>query len=102
MKSLIDDSKFIATKIKYSINLFYYCIEVENNYAPLTRMIISLAGNFKASVTAEGVETKAQAEFLRSIDCDEIQGYYFSKPLPPEALEEFLRKNALAANLWEA
>ncbi|NLZ77745.1 MAG: EAL domain-containing protein, partial [Spirochaetales bacterium] len=45
---------------------------------------------FKASVTAEGVETKEQADFLKSIGCDEIQGYYFSRPLPPEALEEFL------------
>lgn len=68
-------------------------IEVEKNYAPLTRMIISLAENFKASVTAEGMETKEQAEFLKSINCDEIQGYYFSKPLPPPALEEFLKKN---------
>ncbi|MGI6091058.1 MAG: EAL domain-containing protein [Saccharofermentanales bacterium] len=43
-------------------------------------------------MTAEGIETKEQAEFLKSLDCDEIQGYYYSRPLSPEALEEFLKK----------
>jgi len=51
-----------------------------------------LAKAFKAGVTAEGVETKEQADFLKSLACDEIQGYYYSRPLSPEALEEFLKK----------
>jgi diguanylate cyclase (GGDEF)-like protein len=67
-------------------------IDVERKKAPLTEIIILLARTFRASVTAEGVETKEQAEFLKSLACDEIQGYYYSKPLSPEALEEFLKK----------
>ncbi len=67
-------------------------IELEGKGASLTENIISLARIFRASVTAEGVETKGQADFLKSINCDEIQGYYYSRPLSSEALEEFLKK----------
>lgn len=40
--------------------------------------------------SAEGVETKTQLEFLRSLKCDEIQGYLFSKPLPAEEATKLL------------
>jgi len=63
----------------------------------IVKTIISLAKDLMASVTAEGVETKEQLDFLKSMACDEIQGFYFSKPLPPEALEEFLKKEHPAA-----
>lgn len=66
-------------------------IDLELKKAPVLETIISLARTFRADITAEGVETKEQADFLRSLDCDEIQGYYFSKPLSTEALEIFLR-----------
>jgi EAL domain-containing protein (putative c-di-GMP-specific phosphodiesterase class I) len=65
-------------------------IDVDKKLAPLTEIIILLARTMGARVTAEGVERKKQADFLKSIACDEIQGFYFSKPLSPEALEEFL------------
>jgi len=67
-------------------------ISLEGKGAPLTQHIISLARIFGATVTAEGVETKEQADFLKRITCDEIQGYYYSRPLSPVALEEFLKK----------
>jgi EAL domain-containing protein (putative c-di-GMP-specific phosphodiesterase class I) len=51
-----------------------------------------LARALRVAVTAEGVETKEQADFLRNIGCDEIQGYYYSRPLSAQALEEFLQK----------
>ena len=70
-------------------------IDLEQKAAPINEIIILFAKAFKASITAEGVETKGQADFLKSIDCDEIQGYYFSRPLSMEALEEFLVKESV-------
>ena len=58
----------------------------------IAKAIVSLAKTLMAEITAKGVETKEQVDFLKNIACDEIQGYYFSRPLSAEALEEFLRK----------
>ncbi len=49
--------------------------------------IVKLAQQLGLSITAEGVETENQLEFLRCIECDDIQGYYFSKPLPEAEYE---------------
>ncbi|HHT24764.1 MAG TPA: bifunctional diguanylate cyclase/phosphodiesterase [Clostridiaceae bacterium] len=67
-------------------------IDLEIKEAPLTEVIILLGRTFRAGIIAEGVETKEQADFLGSIDCDEMQGYYFSRPLSSKALEEFLKR----------
>ena len=50
---------------------------------------IALAKDLGMHVTAEGVENESQVEFLQKLNCDSIQGYYYSKPLP---LEEFAKK----------
>lgn len=52
--------------------------------------IIKLAHSLDMSVTAEGVEESEQYEFLKEMGCDEIQGYYFSKPVNVEAYEKIL------------
>lgn len=52
--------------------------------------VISFGHKINAEVTAEGVETKEQYEYLKSHGCDRIQGYYFSKPLSPEELIEYM------------
>jgi EAL domain-containing protein (putative c-di-GMP-specific phosphodiesterase class I) len=45
-------------------------------------------------VIAEGVETVEQLDFLRAEDCDEIQGYYYSRPLPEDDFIRFLQQSA--------
>jgi diguanylate cyclase (GGDEF)-like protein len=56
----------------------------------MVRAIIQMARNFKLKVTAEGVETVEQLQILRRLDCDFAQGYYFSKPLEPEKVEQLI------------
>lgn len=58
--------------------------------AAITAAIISMAKSLRLKVVAEGVENEAQLSFLRTNRCDEIQGYYFSKPLPADGISEFL------------
>ena len=57
----------------------------------LVTTIISLARSIRLTVVAEGVETEKQAQFLWLLRCDEAQGYFFSKPVPADALVERLR-----------
>lgn len=57
----------------------------------LVRMIITLANNLGLKVIAEGVETAEQLAYLENCHCDEIQGYYFSRPVSADAFEEMLR-----------
>ena len=58
--------------------------------AALAVAIITLAHSLGLSVNAEGVETEAQLDFLRAHGCDEMQGYYFCKPLPGEEIGQRL------------
>lgn len=51
--------------------------------------IIALGHGLNLNVIAEGVEAAEQMEFLRSIQCDDVQGYFISRPLPPEAATQF-------------
>jgi diguanylate cyclase (GGDEF)-like protein/PAS domain S-box-containing protein len=59
--------------------------------AAITTAIIAMAKQLKLKVIAEGVEDEAQLSFLRENHCDEIQGYYFCKPLVVDAVADFLR-----------
>jgi diguanylate cyclase (GGDEF)-like protein/PAS domain S-box-containing protein len=64
----------------------------------ITGAMISLAKSLGMRVLAEGVETVAQFEFLRGQKCDEMQGYYVSRPLPPEEFERWMKANCAAGN----
>ncbi|OWW20711.1 EAL domain-containing protein [Noviherbaspirillum denitrificans] len=61
--------------------------------AAIVASIISLAHNLRRHVIAEGVETHEQLIYLQNHGCNEMQGYYFSKPVPPDVFERLLRQD---------
>jgi len=65
-------------------------IETDPNDAEICLATIALAHNLGLKVVAEGVETAAQRDFLTRHHCDSLQGYLFSRPLPPDGLDHFL------------
>lgn len=58
----------------------------------LVKIIFLMAKTIGFKVVAEGAETKEQIDILRKLNCDEVQGYYFSKPLPPLELERYFEQ----------
>ena len=58
----------------------------------LVEVVLDIARYLKVPVVAEGVETEQQLNMLKEAGCDLVQGYYFSKALPPEAFEELILK----------
>jgi diguanylate cyclase (GGDEF)-like protein/PAS domain S-box-containing protein len=64
-----------------------------SEHKAIIEAIIAMGKTLSLNVVAEGVETMAQDEFLREHVCDEMQGFYFSKPVAPDQFTDLLRKN---------
>jgi diguanylate cyclase (GGDEF)-like protein/PAS domain S-box-containing protein len=79
--------QFRVNKLKIDRS-FIRDIAFDSDDAAITTAIISLARSLNLKVVAEGVENEAQMSFLRTHRCDEIQGYYFSKPVTAVELAE--------------
>ena len=88
--------RFPVDKVKIDI-AFIRDVTTNPDDAAITLAIIGMAHSLKLKVIAEGVETREQLEFLRANGCDEMQGYYLSRPLPPAELERFYRETRLGA-----
>jgi diguanylate cyclase (GGDEF)-like protein len=69
---------------------FVSVLETEDGESSLANAIISLARAMRLTVVAEGVETEVQAESVRALGCDRVQGYYFARPLTAGAVEHLL------------
>ncbi len=67
----------------------------QDNGIEIVKTIIQMAHNLKMNVIAEGVEHREQAEHLHKLGCEYAQGYYFSKPLDVETIEQSLLKNTV-------
>jgi len=69
---------------------FIDAIVTRADSAPIVQTMISLAKNLNLNIIAEGIESQEQALWLQVHDCNEAQGYYFSKPMPADAIERIL------------
>src|SRR6185369_16380464 len=67
-------------------------ISEDRDDAAIVRAIIGLAHNLRLKVVAEGVETEQQLHFLRSLESDEYQGYFCSRPLSAADFERYMRE----------
>lgn len=85
--------RFKISKLKIDQS-FVRDLTVDNDDRVIIGTIITLAKSMGLRCIAEGVENRAQLEFLRRLGCDDIQGYYLSRPLSTEDAEAFLRSSS--------
>jgi EAL domain-containing protein (putative c-di-GMP-specific phosphodiesterase class I) len=64
----------------------------EKDSGTVAKIIVKIAKELELKLITEGVETKEQLNYMNSIGCCSIQGYYFSKPLLPSQLKEYIKK----------
>lgn len=84
------DRSFVATMVE------------DPRQAVIVQAIAGLARTLRCRVIAEGIEREAQAQMLRADHCDELQGFLYSRPLPPEEMAQLLRRSADAGGqaMW--
>ncbi len=78
-----------AVKIDQS---FVKHVTTDPDDAAIAGAVVAMAHSLKLRVIAEGVETLQQLEFLRELNCDEMQGYFVSRPVPADEFEHLLRQ----------
>jgi diguanylate cyclase (GGDEF)-like protein len=93
--SYLRDLPVMEIKIDRS---FIEAMTTDKDTATIVASIIALARNLGMNLVAEGVGQLEQLELLRTFDCPVVQGYYFSRPLPADSLEEFLGSGLDARN----
>ena len=90
--------KFPVNAIKIDQSFVRQIATVPDETAIVTA-IISMGRSLNLRVIAEGVETRDQLDFLQAHLCDEAQGFYFSKPVPPEQFARLLKSGIREAVL---
>jgi EAL domain-containing protein (putative c-di-GMP-specific phosphodiesterase class I) len=68
-------------------------VDSSSKDAAIATAIIAMGNSLNLNVIAEGVETQSQLDFLKFNNCDQVQGYLFCRPMPPDELIELLLKN---------
>ncbi|MBN2398547.1 MAG: EAL domain-containing protein [Deltaproteobacteria bacterium] len=87
-------TSFPFDAIKIDRSFVMECMHQTNNRI-IIRAIIAMGHSLEKRIVAEGIETEEQLALLREYGCDEGQGYYFSRPIPPDEFAELLAKGTL-------
>lgn len=103
-KIAVDDFGTGYSSMQYLRQFPLDCIKLDGSFirnlnedstsAGIVTSMAMLAQSLKLNLVMEGVETASQVDFLASLNCDQVQGYYFSRPLPPERVNEALLNRA--------
>ncbi|WP_131794799.1 EAL domain-containing protein [Fluoribacter gormanii] len=101
IKIALDDFGTGNSSINYLKQLHIDCLKIDQSFIQnisasrsdevIIEAIISMARSFNFKVIAEGVESQKQLDFLKQQHCDEVQGFFFSKPLTSAEIERFLK-----------
>ena len=86
--------KFPIDTIKID-RFFIADLETDVEAVEIIKAIITMGQSLNSKIVAEGVETKEQISILKKYQCDEIQGYVFSRPMPGDSMAEFYQREAL-------
>jgi diguanylate cyclase (GGDEF)-like protein/PAS domain S-box-containing protein len=86
--------RFPVDVVKIDRSFIHDCPDDQND-AHLVEAIINMAHSLNLKITAEGVENKAQLEFLRNLGCDMVQGYLIDRALPPDAFGNLIERHQL-------
>jgi diguanylate cyclase (GGDEF)-like protein len=102
----IDDFGTGYSSLSYLMHFPIDCLKIDqafvrdaisnSDHANLTRTIVAMAKSLHLQTVAEGVETEAHRDFIQDLNCDEMQGYFFSRPLPAGQFQDYL--STVAAN----
>lgn len=102
----IDDFGTRYSSLNYLRRFSISCIKIDQSFVrdlsanydstTIIQAILGIARSFNLGVLAEGVETPEQLQALKKMGCDEMQGFYFSRPLPAAQIESFLGSFSIA------
>lgn len=98
----LDDFGTGYSSLSYLINIPIDTLKIDKSFIDdmtknelkkdIVQVITALSHNIGLTVVAEGVEGNETVELLKELNCDIVQGYHFSKPMPPEEVEDFYSK----------
>jgi predicted signal transduction protein with EAL and GGDEF domain len=89
--------KFPFNKLKIDQSFTRAIVDGDEHPASIVEAIVALGRSLNMRINAEGVETAAQAEFLTRVGCDELQGFYFGRPMPLEEIPALILKDFRSA-----